>query len=562
MIHAARHASLGSLLDDAFVTYPSDLATIEATRDREIARLRYADFGAAARRLAGHLASEGIGPDDRVGIVMGNGTRWLLAATAILWRGAVIVPLDPRLTPEEQATLLQHAGVRALIAEASRAAKLPWVPDLRWLADARDADLGEHVHALAYDGGTHDEVEPLPRTRDDLACLIYTSGTGGTPKACRMPHRAYLAQYDALAATFSWQRGDRYLSILPSNHAIDFMCGYIASFATGTTVVHQTAIRPGVLLDTMRRYRPTQMAVVPLVLEAFDRAIDAQRAEATPERQRLFDGLVRLNARVGAIRPRPEVSRWLLKPVHDAFGGRLRVLFCGGAFTPPALARRFADLGLPVAIGYGLTEACTVVTVNDLHPVRDDTVGAPVPGVSVRIDAPDAEGVGAVQVQGDTVFTGYDGEPEATAAAFTEDGWLRTGDLGWIDAAGHLHLVGRARNMVVTAEGKNVLPEDVEQHLHDVPCEHLTVMAEDYVWPRRGLTGERLIAIVTAGDRPRDAVRDALRTSIRRLPPHKRPAGVLWWDDAPPLTATFKVRRPAFATHLRDAADRADVETL
>lgn len=560
MIHAGRYPSVGALLDDAFQTYPSDLATIEVQRHREVCRLRYADFAAAARRLAGAMANAGIGPDDRVGIVMGNGTRWLLAATATLWRGAVIVPLDPRLTPEEQATLLQHAGVKALVADADRARRLPWRPPLQWLADA--PELPDGAHALTYDGSPGPEVDPVDRTRDDLACVVYSSGTGGTPRACRLPHRAYLAQYDALATTFRWERGDRYLSILPTNHAIDFLCGYLASFATGTTVVHQTVLRPALLLDTMKRYRPTQMAVVPLVLEAFERAIDERLDDAPPERRRLFDGLVRVQARLSQAHPRPELARWLLKPVHDAFGGRLRVLYCGGAFTPPRLARRFHDLGLPVAIGYGLTEACTVATVNDLHPFRDDTVGAPVPGVQVRIDAPDAEGVGEVQLRGPTIFEGYDGDPERTAEVFTADGWLRTGDLGWLDAAGHLHLVGRSRNLVVTPEGKNVYPEDVEIHLAEVPCDALVVLAQDYVWPRRGLTGERLIAVVQAEPEARTSTRDALIAANRRLPAYKRVAGVLWWPEDPPRTATFKVKRGLMAEQIRAAHDPDAVEAL
>lgn len=562
MIDARRLPSLGALLAEAFETWPTDLATIEVDRHREVARLRYADFGAAARRVAATLAGLGVGPGDRVGIVMGNGTRWLLAATAILWRGAVIVPLDPRLTPAEQSTLLQHAGVDALVADAARARALPWRPDRQLLADPTPGDLGPGVLALPHDGGDGPEIEPVPRARTDLAAVVYSSGTGGDPKGCRLSHGAYLAQYDALAATFRWERGDRYLSILPTNHAIDFLCGFIASFATGATVIHQTAIRPEILMDTMRRYRPTQMAVVPLVLTAFRRAIDARLADVDPDQRRLVDGLRAINARITQTKPRPALSRWLLKPVHDAFGGRLRTLFCGGAFTEPALARFFCDLGLPVAIGYGLTEACTVVTVNDLHPMRDDTVGAPVPGVRVRIDAPDSGGVGEVQVHGPTLFDGYDRDPARTAEAFTDDGWLRTGDLGWLDAAGHLHLVGRARNLVITPEGKNVYPEDVEQHLGDVPADGLCVLATDFVWPRRGLTGETLLAVVQARPDQRDGVRDALRRAVRRLPAYKRVHGVLWWDDDLPRTATFKVKRPALAEAVRAVRSRDDVEAL
>src|SRR5207237_7807929 len=155
--------------------------------------------------------------------------------------------------------------------------------------------------------------------------------------------------------------------------------------------------------------------------------------------------------------PKPQLSRALLKPIHDRFGGRLKVVVAGGAFVEPDLAEFFYRVGLPVAIGYGLTEACTVLTLNDLQPFRADTVGKPLPGVDIRILNPDADGVGEVAVYSKTIMSHYLDDPELSAQPIV-DGWLLTGAAGRRESSGHLQLLGRKKNMIVTEGGKHVYP--------------------------------------------------------------------------------------------------------
>ena len=548
MIHPGRYTSLGELLDDALHQFASATACIEAERDRENVRLEYHAFRERSRRVSAWLLGQGLHDGARVAILADNQAAWLLAAAGALHVGCTLVPLDRRLTTEEQRALLRHARVDALCADPHVLAALgpQGVPTLSFGPHPGAQDL----HALPTAG----PVPLHPRGRDDVACIVYSSGTGGAPKGCLLTHGNYLAQYGALMQTFEWRAGDRYLSILPTNHAIDFMCGFIAAFATGSTVIHQRTLRPEQITATMKRYAVTQMSVVPLILKAFEERV-RERIDALPKLQRqALDALLTVNDALTQRRPNHAVSRLLLKPIHAQFGGALRVIFCGGAFTERSRAELFHRIGIPVAIGYGLTEACTVLTVNNLKPFRGDTVGAPVPDVQLRVARPDAHGVGEVQARGPTVFAGYLDDPEQTAAAF-EDGWLRTGDLGWLDGAHHLHLVGRSRNMIVTAGGKNVYPEDVEAAFDAVPCEELVVMAEDYVWPRAALEGERLIAVV----RPKagQAWRPELERANRALPDFKRVSAALVWDTELPRTASLKVKRAELAAVLRAGADRA-----
>lgn len=558
----AAYACLGDLLADAFVQFKSETALIEASRQREKRRLTYLDAWRATRPLGHALQERDLGADARMAILMTNQPTWLLGATAALLRGMVLVPVDYKLSGEEQAALLAHAKPDVLLVEYGLWRRLPALDvPLVLVTEAPDgADLGT---AQRYEGlpaaGSFDRV---PRSRDDVACIVYSSGTGGTPKGCQLTHGNYLAQWEALVRLYPMVPGDRFFSILPTNHAIDFMTGFIGPFACGGTVVHQRTLRPEHLRWTMREYGITHMALVPRLLEALKEGIEDRLDEQAGWRKQAFDALVEVNARATWKRPWHALSRRLLEPVHTPFGGKLKLMFCGGAFVPAELAEFFYRLGLPVVIGYGLTEAGTVLTVNDLRPFRADSVGAPVHGVDLRIVDPGPDGVGQVQVRGPTVFAGYLDAPELTEAAFTEDGWLITGDLGWVDGSGHLHLVGRAKNMIVTDGGKNVYPEDVEEAFREVPCDELAVMAADYLWPRRSMTGEALVAVVRAEGGLSGEVLTELRRKNRRLPDFKRVSGVVAWDEEFPRTASLKLKRHVLAEQVRNERTRDDVVPL
>lgn len=562
MIHPGPYQHLGELLADALVQFKGETALIELQRDRVNEELSFTEVKHLAARVAARMKDLGIGPGDRVALIMSNQARWLVTACAVFFRGAVLVPLDYKLSADEQQALLDHAGAKLLVTEYGLLRRFKTRPALpTWLVDvpskATDLESAERWDDLP-DGPTDITVEP--RRRDDVATLVYSSGTGGDPKGCLLPHRAYLSQLDALLSLFTLEPGDRYFSILPTNHAIDFMVGFIGPFVCGAAVVHQRTLRPEFLRSTLKSQGISHMAVVPMLLDAFKRGIDEKIDDLSGLRRVAFDGLVATNRRLTAKGPRHDVSRRLLKPIHDAFGGQLKLLFAGGAFVDPDKVQFFYDLGFPVVVGYGLTEACTVLTVNRLDPFRADSVGRAVDGVELRIANAGSDGVGEVEVRGPTVMLGYKDDPDQTAAAFTDDGWLRTGDLGWLDASEHLHLVGRAKNLIVTAGGKNVYPEDVETAFEGVPSEELCVTAQDYIWPRRAMTDEALLAIVRSDDRA--ATASALSRANRRLPEHKRISGILWWDEDFPRTASMKLKRRHLAEALRNSASPSDVTPL
>lgn len=561
----SRYGSLGELIEDACVQWGSETALIEVDRDKEKRRLTYKDFKNEAARVIHYLAASGVGPGDRVAILMSNQSRWLVAAYAVFHRGAVLVPLDYKLSAPEQTALLTHCAPKVLVTEHGLLRRFDTLPDTLRVLVSEATDKASYATQPDRWEALEEGVTAPPRearARTDVATIVYSSGTGGVAKGCMLAHGAYLSQLEALMERFGMQPGHRYFSILPTNHAIDFMVGFIGPFSCGATVVHQRSLRPEFLGSTMRSYGITHMALVPLILEAFEKQLKDAMLQQPRWARRLVSVLGGLNEMLTEKQPNPAVSRALLGPIHEQLGGELELLFCGGAFVDRERAELFYRLGFPVVIGYGLTEACTVATVNDLRPFRADSVGRPVKGVQVKIHEPGADGVGEVWIRGETCMLGYLDEPELTAETLTEDGWLRTGDLGWMDAAHHLHLVGRSKNMIVTAGGKNVYPEDIEGAFEDLPVEELCVFASGFLWPRAGkLEEERLVAVVrerrgNGVEAPsRASVLGKLRSKNRRLPDFKRVRGVLFWDSAFPRTASMKVKRRELADRIEDDAN-------
>jgi len=345
---------------------------------------------------------------------------------------------------------------------------------------------------------------------------------------------------------------------LPTNHAIDFMIGFVGSFTCGATVVHLRTLRPEFIREAFRRYHITYMVLVPMVLKSLERGLLQRFDTLSPTNRKLLNALIAVNRALSRNRPHLRLSRLILRGIHQAFGGKLRALFVGGAFTEPATLQFFYDLGIPVANGYGLTEAGTAITLNDFEPFRADTVGKPLPGMEVRIVHPDTDGIGEVIVKSKTVMSQYLDDPDMTAATIV-NGWLHTGDLGRLDNMSHLQLFGRKKNMIVTEGGKNIYPEDIENNFEGLPVKEFCVFAANFVWPIRKMTGEQLI-IVLRLDGPSELTNE-LRLELiernRRLPDFKRVSGCLVWTHDFPRTASMKIKREALAEEIRAVTDRA-----
>ncbi len=558
MLDLANYQSLGAALRDALNSFAQEVCLIEADRERERERLTYREFQQRAHPLAAAMQAAGFRPGERASVVMTNQAKWLISAYAIFFCGGVLVPLDYKLTKGEQWQLVKHSEASLLVTEYPIWRQLAGSAGRNGATSLKQVLVTEAPTATDLAGALRWEDfrgagEPIfaSRTRKDTATIVYSSGTGGRPKGCVMTHENYLEQCIALTALYPFWPGVRYLSILPTNHAVDFMVGFIGPFICGATVVHLRTLRPEYVREAFTKYKITYVSLVPLVLKNLQKGLQARFDELPAAKRAVFNALVGLNKALTRGRSRLGISRLLLPQVHDAFGGELRALIVGGAFSEPQMLQFFYDLGIPVANGYGLTEAGTAITVNDLKPFRADTVGKPLPGMEIRIANADQEGIGEVSVRSKTVMTGYLKEPQLTAETIV-DGWLMTGDLGRFDNTGHLQLFGRKKNMIVTEEGKNIYPEDIESAFDSLPVKEFCVFAANFVWPRRSMIGEQLILVLhlESGQTLTPEMRQQIISRNSTLLNYKRVHGVVLFPDDFPRTASLKIKRNVLAEQL------------
>jgi long-chain acyl-CoA synthetase len=569
MLDLDSYSSLGAALRDALDRWSNETCLIECDRDKEKTRLTYSDFKELALPLARALQDAELKAGERAAIIMTNQSKWLISAFAVFHSGGVLVPLDYKLSAAEHLQLLGHSKTKVLIVEYYLWRAISQSPEFLSHRLQRvlvtEAPLGSDLAGALRWEDFRRKGDPafVPRQREDTACIVYSSGTGGRPKGCVLTHENYLEQCKSLISLYPFWPGVRYLSILPTNHAIDFMVGFIGPFVCGACVVHLRTLRPEFVRDAFVRYKITHVSLVPMVLKNLERGLKA-KLEVLPSSKRfMFDKLVTLNKALTRKRPNVRLSRKLLPQVHRAFGGQLLTMFTGGAFMEASTLQFFYDLGVPVANGYGLTEAGTVLTVNDLKPFRADTVGKPLPGVELRVLNPDSDGIGEIAAHSKTVMSHYLDDPELTARTIV-DGWLLTGDLGRFDDHGHLQLFGRKKNMIVTEGGKNVYPEDIESAFDGLAVKEYCVFAANYIWPAKTL-GKEMLLLVVRLEQNQDFtqnLRDEIAERNRSLPDYKRVAGFVLWHRDFPRTASMKIKRTVLAEQIGQNLERGAVTPL
>ena len=475
-------------------TWP-DRPLLRAFRGGTWHAITWREFGRMAASCARHLRSAGVAAGDRVVILSENRPEYPIAETALMALRAVPVPTYVTNTAADHAHILRDSGARAAIVSSPalagtlrEAGRLAGGLDLLVVIEGPPDDAGGsprlmHWPALVADEASPDDValEAATIPADTLACLIYTSGTGGAPKGVMLPHRSILSNCRGAFELLRPLRlkDETYLSYLPASHSYEHTVGMFFLPSIGTEIVYCRGVEH--LATDLMAVRPTILTAVPRVLEVNRTRVLTQVAREAPRRQALFRraldlGLKRVRGQ------RLALGEWLLDLVLDRlvrarvrarFGGRLKAAMSGGARLEPEVGEFFLALGLMIMQGYGQTEAGPVISANPPDAIRIDTVGRVLQGVDVRL-AEDGE----ILVHGDLVMDGYWGLPDATAAAI-RDGWLHTGDIGALDGDGYLRITDRKKDMIVLSGGENVSPAKVEGMLMAEPEISQAVVAGD-----------------------------------------------------------------------------------
>ncbi len=414
----------------------------------------FRELAGRARRLAANLLRQGVRRGEPVLLVGPNSPEWIISYFGILLAGGLPVPIDAQYGAQEIARVAADCGARRAFTAPSHA------DSLRALGTPLPLEVNVWDAAPAQVPPEY-PVAPPRLSADDTASLLYTSGTTGTPKAVPLTHRNLLSNAEALAAAALAGPDDRVLLPLPLHHAYPFTAGLLGCLATGATLVLPAGVSGPQLVDAMRMARVTVLIGVPRLYAALFDGIEARTRAQGPLARLAFRWLLTLSMairRAAGLR----IGRLIFHRLHREIAPGLRLLASGGAKLDEALAWRLEGLGWEVLCGYGLTETAPIVSFNPRRRARIGSAGLLLPGVEVRIAAAAGEQAGEILVRGPNVFAGYRNNPQATAASFTGDGWFKTGDLGWVDGDGYLHVTGRLKEVIVLSDGKKVVPEEVE----------------------------------------------------------------------------------------------------
>lgn len=412
--------------------------------------LTYKQLGLEVKKVARQLHSLGIAKGDKVAILSLNMPQWGVAFFAITSLGAVAVPVLPDFHPNEIKNILLHADVSLVfVSETLR-------PKLEPIAGMKVVYIEDFQFVTSDNPTTIDQPSfDFPKIEEnDLCSIIYTSGTTGKSKGVMLSHKniVWTAQQSWLIQNI--KSGDRFLSVLPLSHTFENTLGLILPVKYGATVNYlKKPPVPSVLLAALQQVKPTIMLVVPLIVEKI------YKSRILPEINGKF--VTRSLYKIGVTRKL--LNKVAARKLHATFGGELKFFGVGGAKLDDNVERFLMEGSFPLAIGYGMTESSPLLAGAGVGKTRFLSTGLPMEGVKLRIANPDPKtGHGEIQAKGENVMLGYYKEPEITKSVFTEDGWLKTGDLGCFDSDGNLYIKGRIKNMIVGASGENIYPEEIE----------------------------------------------------------------------------------------------------
>lgn len=428
--------------------------------------------------IACGLADLGLRPGiDTLAIVGDNRPEWASGYLAAACTGIICVPIDRDLKETEVCNILRLSGAQVLIGDDKHLEMMQalrqTLPGLKYVFNMDANRSNEEIFGFSelrtkgqrrMASGRND-FAGASVTADHVLCILFTSGTMGNSKGVMLTHGNVACNIVEAAQWVDLNTNDRFLSVLPLHHSYECTDGFLLPLYCGATISYVENLRR--ITENLAETRSTAMLGVPLLWHAMYKKIEAGMAE---------EGLWKVNAakKVAAFTEsylRWNVRRLLFAKLHKKFGGHLRILVSGGAAIDPDVARGFRELGIEFLQGYGLTESAPIITVNRNKAFRDNSAGLPLPSVEVRI-AEDGE----ILARGPNIMPGYYNNPEGTREAL-EDGWLHTGDLGYLDADGFLYIQGRKKAVIVTPAGKKIYPEEVEAEILKSPC-----ISECVVW--------------------------------------------------------------------------------
>ncbi|MBK9216686.1 MAG: AMP-binding protein [Chloracidobacterium sp.] len=561
------YKDLLDLFDTSVKRFPTRVA-MRIERDGRKEQYTYQDIAELTLRAAGFFAKNGIQSAERVILFSHNMPEWGITYFGILKAGATAVPIDPASSVDEIVTFAKAAEVSAIVLSPKLADENP--------------ELAKKLKAakLKVAVWTFDDVfEMQPETEEakrnallpakvhsnSIASLIFTSGTTGKPKAVMLSHKNFVNMISMLSSVLDMDITDGVLSVLPMHHTFEFSAGFLTPFSNGTQITYLNELTAEDLSKTIENGHVTGMVGVPALWEMLHRRIKTRLRERGDWIADLADNVIEFNAWIRDNTPF-NLGPIVFFPIHQGMGGKMRYLISGGSALSEKVQKDLHGLGFTVLEGYGLTESSPVLTVaRPGNKLLKGSVGKPLPGVEVKIDSPDENGVGEVLARGQNVMAGYYNNEEATDAVL-RDRWLRTGDLGRIDDDGNLFIVGRSKDVIIDSNGKNIYPDEIE----DIYGKTSIIKELSVVGLPDADGGEKIAALVVpdyeheislSRTDANKRVEEYFRQVSAGIPFFKRVKVLHLTPFELPRTATRKVKRPEVVEMLQKLEERAKTKT-
>ncbi len=571
------YKDLLDLFDTSVKRFPTRVA-MRIERDGRKEQYTFEDVRELTLRAAGFFAKKGIKHNERVILFSNNMPEWGMTYFGILKSGATAIPIDPASTVDEIIAFAKAGEASAIVMSPKLASENP---DLQKKLKQAFAARGRASKMLAAPVvWTFDDVFEIQSETEEakrnallpekihstsVASLIFTSGTTGTPKAVMLSHKNFVNMISMLSSVLDMDITDGVLSVLPMHHTFEFSAGFLTPFSNGTQITYLNELTAEDLSRTIENGHVTGMVGVPALWEMLHRRIKTRLREKGDWIADLADNVIEFNAWIRDNTPF-NLGPIVFLPIHQGMGGKMRYLISGGSALSEKVQKDLHGLGFTVLEGYGLTESSPVLTVaRPGNKLLRGSVGKPLPGVEVKIDSPDENGVGEVLARGQNVMLGYYNNDEATEAILN-DRWLKTGDLGRLDDEGNLFIVGRSKDVIIDSNGKNIYPDEIE----DLYGKSSLIKEMSVVGLPDDDGGEKIAALVVP-DYEHDIALS--RTDVnKQIELHFREvsASLAFFKRVKvlhitpfelPRTATRKVKRPEVVEMLQTLEDRSKTKT-
>ncbi|MCY4263221.1 MAG: AMP-binding protein [Candidatus Dadabacteria bacterium] len=520
--------TIQQMLEKKSLLYADKVAYCTRKKNLSLSCLTFSEVFTLFTGFAAHLRYLGIKKGDHIAIVGENSPQWAISYFAAIWAGAIAIPLDARAKTEHTKQILALSDSRFLIASPPFAKALGNEGTVEHLIPMEEA--------LETERDTREAIPPEKTEPHDIADIVFTSGTTGNPKGVMLSHKNIMSNLGMLYSAFPITDKDTSFSILPIHHVYERIVGILLSFYCGQKVFFAQSIKPNEMLSDLKVARPTVWLNTPLILERLLGRIEQAKTK------NFFT---------------KSLPCWLFgKMAKKQLGlDRLRLIVSGGASLPGAASEGLQKYGFPLLQGYGMSETSAVITANPFSRPKNASGGMVLENCEVEIRDADQQGVGEICAMGPNIMRGYYKNSSATEEILSDDGWLRTGDLGYFDDEGYLYITGRKKSIIVTRGGKNISPEEIEEKLTSLETvEEAVVFSPDdermqaVIFPEAGEISRRLDPYPKYGDDERiwDILKSEITRLNRRIEAHKRISHFAIARKELPKTTTRKVKRYLF----------------